>query len=92
VKRIQLLLPEDLYERLRVEAHSRRVSVASVIREALASTFGMHRRPKGIEDFSFVGAGKSEQGELAPVSERHDEALEEASGRPSGKRRLCVGT
>jgi len=78
VKRIQLLLPEDLYELLRLEAHSRRVSMASVIREALASSFGMRRRPRGIEDFSFVGAGESEQGRLAPVSERHDEALEEA--------------
>jgi len=63
MKRIQLLLPEHLYERLMVEAHSRRVSMASVIREALASSFGMHRRPRGIEDFSFVGAGESEQGE-----------------------------
>ena len=71
-------MPEDLYERLRVEAHSRRVSMASVIREALVSSFGMCRKPKGIEDFSFVGAGESEQGELVPVSERHDEALEEA--------------
>jgi len=78
MKRIQLLLPEDLYERLRLEAHSRRVSMASVIREALASSFGMRRRPRGIEDFSFVGSGESEQGELSPVSERHDEALEEA--------------
>ena len=71
-------MPDDVYERLRLEAHSRRVSMASVIREALASSLGMHRRPGGIEDFSFVGAGQSEQGELAPVSERHDEALEEA--------------
>jgi len=52
--------------------------MASVIREALASSFGMRQRPRGIEDFSFVGAGELEQGELAPVSERHDEALEEA--------------
>ena len=77
-KGIQLLLPEHVYERLRVEAHSRRVSMASVIREALASSFSMRRRPRGIEDFSFVGSGESEQGGLSPVSERHDEALEEA--------------
>jgi len=66
-KRIQLLLPEHVYERLRVEAHSRRVSMASVIREALAESFGMHRKAKTIKDFSFVGAGESEQGELARV-------------------------
>ena len=52
--------------------------MASIIREALASSFGMCQRLKSIEDFSFVGAGESDQGELAPVSERHDEALEEA--------------
>lgn len=63
---------------LRIEARSRRVSMASVAREAPASSFGMHRRPRGIEDFSFVGSGESEQGELSPVSERHDEAMEEA--------------
>ena len=45
---------------------------------------------KGIEGFSFIGMGKSdigmgksEQGELAPVSERHDKALEEAFARSS---------
>jgi len=81
-----------LYERLKVKAHNRRVSMASVVREALVRGFGMHRRPRGIKDFSFVGAAESEQGELARASERHDEALEEASGRPSGKRRLPVGT
>jgi len=29
--------------------------------------------------FSFVASGRSDQGELAPVSERHDEALAQAS-------------
>ena len=38
-------------------------------------------REKGTEGFSFVGMGESGQGELAPVSERHDKALEEAFGR-----------
>ena len=52
MKRIHLLLPEHLYERLRMEAHRRKVSMASVIREALASTFGMDRRPRGTVDFS----------------------------------------
>jgi len=63
-KGIQLLLPEHVYERLRVEAHSRRVSMGSVISEPLVS---MRRSPRGIEDFSFVGAAESEQGELARV-------------------------
>jgi hypothetical protein len=31
-----------------------------------------------MKDFTFIGAGRSRQGPLSPVSERHDEALEEA--------------
>jgi hypothetical protein len=33
------------------------------------------QRPK---EFRFAGSGRSNQGKLKPVSERHDEALEEA--------------
>jgi len=75
---MQLLLPEDLYERLRLKAHSRNISMVSITRVGLVSSFGMRRRLRSIEDFSFVGVGESDQGELAPVSEKHDEALEEA--------------
>jgi hypothetical protein len=35
------------------------------------------RGTASIKDFSFIGAGKSRQGRLRPVSVRHDEALEE---------------
>jgi hypothetical protein len=28
-----------------------------------------------MKDFTFIGAGRSRQGRLSPVSERHDEAL-----------------
>ena len=31
-----------------------------------------------MEDVGFSGVGRSEQGDLSPVSERHDEALGEA--------------
>lgn len=34
--------------------------------------------PAPTEEFSFIGIGRSDQGDLSPVSERHDEALEEA--------------
>jgi len=33
---------------------------------------------KSVKDFEFVGTARSKQGSLKPVSERHDEALEEA--------------
>ncbi len=34
-------------------------------------------RRRAVADFSFVAAGESTQGDLAPVSERHDAALAE---------------
>ena len=43
--------------------------------EALGTAPKQPRR--AVADFSFVAAGESTQGELAPVSERHDEALAE---------------
>ena len=69
-------LDDELYRRLKEEAHMRGTSMASLIREALKKSLGMRKRR--LKDFSFIGAGESKQGELSPVSERHDEALEEA--------------
>jgi hypothetical protein len=31
-----------------------------------------------VEDFTFIGSGRSDQSDFGPVSERHDEVLEEA--------------
>ena len=71
MKRLQVQLDDELYRRLKEEAHMRGTSMASLIREALKKSLGMRKRR--LKDFSFIGAG-----ELSPVSERHDEALEEA--------------
>jgi len=73
---MQVQLDDELYRRLKEEAHMRGTSMASLIREALRKSLGMGKRR--LKDFSFIGSGESEQGELSPVSERHDEALEEA--------------
>jgi len=35
------------------------------------------QRNSSVKDFTFIGASRSKQGSLKPVSERHDEALEE---------------
>ena len=35
------------------------------------------KRPSSVSDLSFVAVGESSQGELAPISERHDDALAE---------------
>ena len=54
----------------------RGTSMAALIRKALKKRLGMRKRR--FKGFSFIGAGESKQGELSPVSECHDEALEEA--------------
>ena len=53
--------------------------MSSLIREVLAQALHpSKKRRRTVEEFSFVGIGRSRQGELAPVSDHHDEALLEA--------------
>ena len=78
MRRTQLQLEEATYEELRTRAYSRGASVASVIREALAQYLATGRpRLMGIQDFGFVGSGRSQESAFEPISERHDEALAE---------------
>lgn len=82
MKRTQIQLDEATYELLRRKAFDRGISMAALLRDMLREHLGsppMHRRR--LEDFRFVGFARSEQGELAPVSERHDEALAEDLAR-----------
>ncbi len=79
VKRTQIQLDERTYEALRRQAFEKGRSISSLVRELLSHALGTRkskRRPT-MKDFSFIGAGRSRQGRLSPVSERHDEALEE---------------
>jgi Arc/MetJ-type ribon-helix-helix transcriptional regulator len=81
MRRTQIQLDEEMHEILRRKAYEQGTSLASVIRDALNRSLDRRpRRParRKLRDFEFVGAGKSEQGALAPVSERHDEALAKA--------------
>lgn len=77
MKRTQVQLDEATYELLRQKAFERGVSMSALLREVLREHLGARPTPRRIEDFSFIGSGRSEQGDLAPVSERHDEALAE---------------
>ncbi len=80
MRRTQIQLDEQTYQRLRLRAFKEGCSISSLIRRALAKPLGKAkpgRRPT-INDFSFIRAGRSRQGRLKPVSERHDEALEDA--------------
>lgn len=80
MKRTQIQFDEEDYEVLRRKAFVEKKSIAGLIREIVKKEIGDpgQRRPSSIKDFGFIGAGRSRQGRLRPVSVRHDAALEEA--------------
>ncbi len=80
MKRAQIQLDEEVYELLRHRAFKEKKSIAGVIREIVKRDISQSDRHRSlsIKDFPFVAAGRSKQGPLKAVSERHDEALEEA--------------
>jgi len=86
VKRTQIQLDDATYEAVRRRAFDEGRSMASVVRESLARTFGT-APPEArttIEDFTFVGIGSdpSPPKDL-PVSEDHDRWYAQAvHGRP----------
>lgn len=79
MRRAQIQLEEEIYELLRRRAFKEKKSIAGVIREIVKKEISNadRRQTSSAMDFTFVGAGRSKQGSLKPVSERHDEALEE---------------
>lgn len=82
MKRTQIQIDEQTYEAVRRRAFEQSRSISSVVREVLAQAFGPPpRRRLSLRDFTLVAAGRSRQGRLKPVSERHDEALTEALAR-----------
>ena len=77
MKRTQVQLDEATYELLRRRAYERGVSMASLVRESLSEYLvAGASSSNSFDDFRFIGIGRSDQGNLAPISERHDEALE----------------
>ncbi|MBM3948198.1 MAG: hypothetical protein FJ312_02950 [SAR202 cluster bacterium] len=77
MKRMQVQLDEATYQVLRRKAFERGISMSSFLRELLRMEFTPAVAPRRLESFGFIGSGRSRQGGLAPVSERHDEALAE---------------
>ena len=52
--------------------------MSAVVRLALQAYLdGGVERPMRLEDFTFVGSGRSAPSPIDPISERHDEALAE---------------
>lgn len=80
MKRAQIQFDDATYAALRRRAYEEHRSISSVVREEMAKALfpKTRRRRLTLKDFPFVGAGKTKQGKLSPVSERHDEALAEA--------------
>jgi predicted CopG family antitoxin len=80
MKRAQVQIDEEVYELLRHRAFKEKKSIAGIIREIVKKDISQsdHRRSSSVKNFKFIGVGRSKQGSLKPVSERHDEALEEA--------------
>ena len=77
--RAHVQLDETTYRLARQKAFDNGVSFAALVRDALEHYLAREDgKPLTIEDLGFVGIGSSDQGNLSPVSERHDEALAEA--------------
>jgi hypothetical protein len=78
MKRTQIQLDDATHAALRKIAYETGASMASVVRDTLSRALGTAapagRRPK----FTFIGMGRTRQGRLSPVSERHDEAFVQA--------------
>ena len=78
MRRALVQLEEQTYQELRQRAFRQQRSVSSLVREivvkALEGDVG-RPRPRRVSQFLSVGAGRSRQGRLTPVSEKHDEAL-----------------
>jgi plasmid stability protein len=78
MKRTLVQLDDETYRKLRQQAFRQERSMSSVVREMVTQGLGgaaVRKRPMRVSQFSSVGAGRSKQGRLAPVSEKHDAAL-----------------
>jgi metal-responsive CopG/Arc/MetJ family transcriptional regulator len=77
VRRTQIQLPDELYQEVRRRSYEQGTSLSEMVRRLLRDSLRPRAGPRRLRtrDFSFVGAARSKQGRLEPVSERHDEAL-----------------
>lgn len=78
MKRTLVQLDEETYRKLRQQAYRQERSISSLVREMVAKGLegdAARERPTRVSQFSSVRAGRSKQGRLSPVSEKHDKAL-----------------
>lgn len=78
MRRTLVQLDEATYRELRQRAFHQERSMSSLVREMVAKGLegdAARERPRRVAQFSSVRAGRSKQGRLSPVSEKHDEAV-----------------
>lgn len=78
MKRTLVQFDDVTYRRLRREAFRQERSMSALVRELVArglDTTANRPKPTRARQLASVAAGRSKQGALAPVSERHDAAL-----------------
>lgn len=80
MRRTQISLDEVTYQALKREAHQRSVSMSEIVRELIQGHLcDRPRRELRLEDFTFIGSGANDRPDLEPLSERHDDALNEGA-------------
>ena len=77
MRRTLIQFDEETYRALRQRAFREERSVSSLVRDLVAKGLASDTRERRthVRQFASVRAGRSRQGRLSPVSERHDEAL-----------------
>lgn len=78
MKRALVQFDEETYRQLRQRAFRQERSISALVREMVARGLdgdSGREKPTRVNQFSSVRAGRSKQGRLSPVSEKHDEAL-----------------
>lgn len=84
MRRALVQFDEETYRKLRQYAFRHERSISAVVREMVARGLegnAGRQRPTRVSQFASVRTGRSKQGRLSPVSERHDEALAAAFGK-----------
>jgi hypothetical protein len=78
MKRALVQFDPETYQQLRQRAFREERSISSLVRELVATglvTGAARAKPTRVSQFLSVRSGRSTQGPLSPLSERHDEAL-----------------
>ena len=78
MKRTLVQFDDATYREVRQRAFRQERSISSLVRELVAKGLegdAVRARPHRVAQFSSVAAGRSKQGRLSAVSEKHDEAV-----------------